>query len=240
MFCVCKAKRTNMNPSLNLSLLDRCMELQLKQPNPSNELAFVLGNGTSRLKLNHSALKSIGTVFGCNALYREFDPDYLIAVDVKMVNEIVMANYHIAHSVWTNPNKGINTKKGLNFFNPHKGWSSGPTALNFAADRGHRDIYIFGFDYQGTNGKLNNIYADTYNYKKSSDSATYHGNWLNQTEKIIRERKNITFHRVIPLQGLIPDKLAVIKNLKHLTYDEFEKFYPGSIYIHQNDQKTTI
>ena len=39
-------------------------------------------------------LLSIGTVYGCNAQYREFDPHYVVAVDVKMVNEMVEANYH--------------------------------------------------------------------------------------------------------------------------------------------------
>ena len=212
----------------------------MKQQNPSNEPAFVLGNGKSRLILNHAALKPLGTVFACNAIYREFDPDYLIAVDVKMVNEIINSGYHKEHSVWTNPNKGVISKKGINFFAPHKGWSSGPTALNFAVEKGHKDVYIFGFDYQGINGKLNNVYADTYNYKKSTDTATYHGNWLNQTEKIIREFKNIRFFRVVQPGDFIPDKLTNYKNLKHITYEEFNKLYPGTIYSTENDQKSTI
>ena len=216
------------------------MELQLKQQNPNNEVAFVLGNGTSRTRLNHSALKPHGTVFACNAIYREFEPDFLIAVDVKMVNEIIASGYHTSHSVWTNPNKGITSKKSINFFSPHKGWSSGPTALNFAAERGHKDVYIFGFDYEGLSGKLNNVYADTYNYKKSTDSATYYGNWLNQTEKIIREFKNTRFYRVIQTGSFIPDKLSILKNVKHITYEEFEKSYPGTIYSTENDQKSTI
>jgi hypothetical protein len=57
-----------------------------------------------------------GVVYGCNAQYREYNPHYLIAVDVKMVNEIVAAGYHKTHQVWTNPNKGIQTKVGINFF----------------------------------------------------------------------------------------------------------------------------
>ena len=47
--------------------------------------AFVLGNGTSRTSIDHTQLKLKGTVYGCNALYREFDPDFLIAVDAKNI-----------------------------------------------------------------------------------------------------------------------------------------------------------
>jgi hypothetical protein len=212
----------------------------LKQQNPKDEIAFVLGNGKSRLRLNHFNLSSHGTVYACNAIYREFEPDHLIAVDVKMVNEIIASGYHKKHAVWTNPNKGISSKKGLNFFNPHRGWSSGPTALRFAAERGHRQIYIFGFDYEGIKGKFNNVYADTYNYKKSTDTATYHGNWLNQTERTIRDFKNISFIKVNLEDGFVPDKLRGQKNLENISYDEFGRFYPDCIYNTENLQKTTI
>jgi hypothetical protein len=143
--------------------------------------------------------------------------------------------------VWTNPNKGIQTKNGINFFSPHKGWSSGPTALWFAATQEHKTIYIFGFDYQGIDGKFNNVYADTFNYKKSTDAATYHGNWLSQTEKVIREFRHIHFFRVIEPGAFIPDKLGpTLTNLSHITYDEFSRSIPDTIYSNQINQKTTI
>lgn len=218
------------------------MEHQLaKKQHLQNNPAFIIGNGTSRLRLNPESLLNKGVVYGCNAQYREYDPHYLIAVDVKMVNEIIDAGYHKTHQVWTNPNKGINTKKNINFFSPHKGWSSGPTALWFAASQGHQVIYIFGFDYQGTDGRFNNVYADTFNYKKSTDAATYFGNWLSQTEKVIREFRNIKFFRVIETGAFIPDKLGPgLSNLTHITYEDFEKIFPDTIYQGQIDQKTTI
>ena len=64
------------------------MEHQLKQ-RQRNDVAFVLGNGKSRLNVDPKNFQERGTVYGCNALYREFAPDYLVAVDVKMVNEII-------------------------------------------------------------------------------------------------------------------------------------------------------
>ena len=213
----------------------------MKQSNQQNNTAFVLGNGTSRTSLNHNTLLDKGIVYACNAIYREFEPHHLIAVDVKMINEIVASGYHKTHSVWTNPNKGISTKHHLNMFNPHKGWSSGPTALWHASSQGHQEIYIFGFDYQGLQGKFNNVYADTYNYKKSNDVATFHGNWLTQTERTIKDFRNIQYYRVINPGDFIPDQLGIqLKNLKHLTYEEFNKKFPGCTYTTENVQKTTI
>jgi hypothetical protein len=193
------------------------------------------------LNIDPATLKSHGIVYGCNAQYREFELDHLIAVDVKMVNEIISAGYHRDHSVWTNPNKGVSTKQNINFFSPHKGWSSGPTALWFAASQEHREIYIFGFDFMGVNGKFNNVYADTFNYKKSTDAATFHGNWLNQTEKVIKEFKHIKFTRVVEPNGYLPDKLGPTHaNLKHITFREFEEKFAGTTNSTENDQKTTI
>jgi len=206
-----------------------------------NNPAFVLGNGKSRLNVDAKSLLNLGVVYGCNALYRELEPHVLIAVDVKMMNEIIDSGYHRSHQVWTNPNRGLKTKHHINFFSPHKGWSSGPTALWHAASQGHQEIYVFGFDYQGEDGKFNNVYADTFNYKKSTDSATYFGNWLNQTEKTIKEFSNIKFFRIIEQNTFIPDKLSgKIPNLTHLSFQEFENKFPGTSYVDQTIQKTTI
>jgi hypothetical protein len=106
------------------------------------KIAFVLGNGTSRRSIDLNQLKDQGTVYGCNALYREFDPDYLIAVDTKMILEINKAGYQHSHSVWTNPNRAYHQMNGFNFFNPSKGWSSGPTALWLASTHNTTDIYM--------------------------------------------------------------------------------------------------
>jgi hypothetical protein len=217
------------------------MELKLKQKHLHNNPAFILGNGRSRLSVDPAALLQEGVVYGCNAQYREFEPHYLIAVDVKMVNEIIDSGYHKTHQVWTNPNKGLKSKANINLFNPHKGWSSGPTALWFACSQGHKEVFILGFDYQGINGKFNNVYADTYNYKKSADAATYHGNWLSQTEKVIKEFRTIKFYRVIQPGGFIPDRLGSgLTNLSHITVEEFGHKFPNAIYSRQIDQKTTI
>ena len=216
------------------------MGQKLKQNSQQHNVAFVLGNGTSRKNLNLNEIKNRGAVYGCNALYREFEPDYLIAVDTKMVNEIIATGWHKDHQVWTNPNKGITAKSNVNFFSPHKGWSSGPTALWMACQQPYSQIYIFGFDYQGVEGKFNNVYADTFNYKKSHDAATFFGNWLSQTEKTVKEFKNINFFRVMEPGQFVPDKLQGIPNLQHITYENFEQKFKGSTYTTKNHQKTII
>jgi len=201
-------------------------QLISKNSNTTNT-AFVLGNGTSRKSINPLDLKVHGKIYGCNALYREFDPDYLVAVDVKMVLEINKAGYQHRNAVWTNPNKTYAKMQNLNFFHPSKGWSSGPTALWLASQHKYDKIFILGFDYKGLNdGKtLNNIYADTANYKKSTDGATFFGNWLRQTASVIKETPNIRYFRVIQSDNYCPDELNKFDNYKAISIEEFKKIF---------------
>ena len=191
--------------------------------------AFVLGNGTSRKSIDIKSLEPHGMIYGCNALYREYDPDYLIAVDVKMVLEISSTGYQNTHNVWTNPNKAYKNIKNLNLFQPSKGWSSGPTALwlaSYGKDHQHSEIYILGFDFEGIEGKINNLYANTKNYKRSEEVATYHGNWSRQTGIVIQKNVGKRYIRVVEnKEDYCPDNLRPLGNLSHITVAEFtEKF----------------
>jgi hypothetical protein len=47
--------------------------------------AFVLGNGESRRGIKVADLQKHGPVFACNGVFRKETPDYLVAVDPKMV-----------------------------------------------------------------------------------------------------------------------------------------------------------
>lgn len=190
--------------------------------------SFVIGNGTSRKPIQLPELYPLGPIYACNAVYREFVPDYLVAVDVKMILEIAKSGYQNRNEVWTNNNKAYEKINNLNYFNPSKGWSSGPTALWLAAQHGHRNIFILGFDYKGVGDeqtKFNNVFADTFNYKKSIDGATYYGNWLRQTKAVIQEHKDINFIRVIRPDNYDPDELNKFSNYSTIYVESFIKMF---------------
>lgn len=200
-----------------------------QDPYPTDELAFVLGNGTSRRSVDPNELRLRGTLYGCNALYRTCTPHYLIAVDTKMIKEISNAGYQLSNSVWSNPNKYTRSIQGLNLFNPNLGWSSGPTALNFASINGAKTIYILGFDYQGLGKRhelVNNLYAGSENYKRESDRATYFGNWQRQTSMVIKRNPSTRYIRVVENnEYFTPDNLVGLDNLEHITVAKFKKIF---------------
>ena len=200
------------------------------------EVAFVLGNGESRMGIDIDDLKKHGTVFACNGVYRTDKPDFLIAVDPKMVLEIAESDYLLQNKVYSNFNAQYNKNpkilENVQWFKPSLGWSSGPTALRMACDHGFKEIYILGFDYQGLSEggknnrfKVNNLFKDSRNYKKGNEQATFFGNWMNQTKKCLQDYPDVKFHRVIPKDWFQPKDLQWKGNIDHPSTEEFlDKF----------------
>lgn len=185
-------------------------------------IKFVIGNGKSRLGFDLLNLRRYGQIYGCNALYREFTPDYLVAVDKRMVIEICESGYQLNNQVWTNHHRSYDSYTTLNYFTPRLGWSSGPSALNLATKHQPLEIFILGFDFTGIDGKVNNIYADTMNYVSSNDIEIYYGNWQKQTEMVIKTNPHIRYYRVINTGYYDPG--WKYKNFKHITYENFNEY----------------
>ena len=53
--------------------------------------AYIIGNGTSRQGLDLDVLD--GDIWGCNALFRDYTPDYLTIVDVSIMGECCESKY---------------------------------------------------------------------------------------------------------------------------------------------------
>lgn len=196
-----------------------------------SKTAFVLGNGESRRGIKINKLKQHGKVWACNGVFRTEEPDILIAVDPKMIKEICETTYPETHTVWSNYNhqyEKLPMAKHINFFKPSLGWSSGPTGLKQAADEGFKEIYILGFDYQGhprggnkNSFSFNNVFKDSRNYKKSTDEATFYGNWMNQTKKVLQDNPDKNFYRVVRFDGFKPHDLEFNSNFKHIDIEDF-------------------
>ena len=56
-----------------------------------DSVAYIIGNGPSRKGLDLNTLN--GVTFGCNALYRDYSPDYLVSGDATIIKEICESGY---------------------------------------------------------------------------------------------------------------------------------------------------
>lgn len=176
-------------------------------------IAFVLGNGKSRLAVDLYSLRVYGKIYGCNKLYTEFVPDVLVATDPPISQEIMESGYAKHNLFFTRrPIEG----SGAKLITEHYGFSSGPIALNLAVNNGHEKIFMIGFDLNSSDGKFNNVYAGTEFYKPEGSPETFWGNWENQIAEIRKKTKA----RIIRVNdaNIVPQKW---QKIEHMSMTDF-------------------
>lgn len=184
--------------------------------------AFVLGNGVSRQAVDLTTLKTIGTTYGCNAIYREFVPDVLISTDTPISERIQHEGYSQKNTHYTR--KPLPDSGARRIAQKYFGYSSGPVAVGQAAIDGATAIYLVGFDLGPTRtGRFNNCYADTEFYKKSSANPTFTGNWVRQLQTIMKDYPKTSFFRVVGDTTAEVRELLGVANLAHLQMVNFQQ-----------------
>ena len=159
--------------------------------------AYCIGNGPSRKQFDLNRLKATGQTYGCNALYRDFIPDFIFSIDspvtLEMVKEKVYEKcIHYTPSLEVNRYpKGGPSHLHLIPNNPH--WICGNQAIWTAGVHGHKNIYLLGYDFREYgNGKLNNIYQDTENYGERNNDTVFTG-WLKQFRDLLKMRPYVNY-----------------------------------------------
>lgn len=190
--------------------------------------AYCIGNGPSRKGFDLNKLKATGQTYGCNALYRDFIPDFIFSVDTKMT--VKMCEDKVGEkTIHYAPSLEVNRKQNQGMLhlipkNPH--WISGNAAFWTAGIHGHKNIYLIGYDFQEYGrGELNNIYQDTECYGERNHKGIFEG-WLATFRRMLKLRPDVQYTVV---HDNPPDFLNYLqtgtdlKNSHVISYKEFEK-----------------
>ncbi len=190
--------------------------------------AYCIGNGPSRKDFDLHTLKETGQTYGCNALYRDFIPDFIFSVDTKMTMQMVEDQVG-TKTVHYAPALQVNRKESKGMIhlipnNPH--WISGNAAFWTAGVHGHRNIYLIGYDFREYGkGELNNIYQDTENYGERNDDKIFDA-WLKQFRDMLKMRPYVNYtvvHDNPPEYMQYLQTGTDLGNSKIINYSEFEK-----------------
>lgn len=129
----------------------------------SDKVAYVIGNGGTRKDFNLESLRGKGTIYGCNALYREFEPDWLVAIDNGIINEIrgssfPQKRFHVPP---------LDEQYEPAIVNPGRPRSNaGMNAMELAIRHGHNKLVMIGFDFliEDKDVSTSNMFDGTSNY----------------------------------------------------------------------------
>ena len=180
---------------------------------------FVIGNGISRKGFDLEQLRDKGIIVGCNAIYREFSPDYVVFVDNAMGQELA-DNYPGTivgqRAMAAGKSRRLVHKPGYRVGSR----CSGGLAIDFAISRGCDDIYWIGFD-NPKKATFNeaSLYAKTKNYSRA-------GNW-NYSSFITEYKEILTYYSTTQIYNVIregvsnpmEDELDSFPNYSVITYD---------------------
>lgn len=164
-------------------------------------IACVIGNGPSRKSLDLQKINESMMTYGCNALYRDFLPDYLISMDNYMVNDILANNIHHVCKLYTQHSNRFDELAQLEpiyFVKTYpKTYDSGNAAVELAASK-HKTVYMIGFDYNDGYSSMPNVYQHTQNYHgdvyHSADTTAM--SWKQRLSKTLKTYTDTKFIRV--------------------------------------------
>jgi len=131
--------------------------------------AFIIGNGETRRGFDLTRLKPYGTIFGCNALYRDYYPefivpDYLVAIDDGIIGEIEQQQEFPSQRVIFPPVDERWEPAECNRGRPRS--NAGMNAMREAIKMGYNQLICLGFDFlvQDEEYNTSNMYDGTKNY----------------------------------------------------------------------------
>tara|TARA_R100001591_G_scaffold11142_1_gene17507 strand:- start:2315 stop:2893 length:579 start_codon:yes stop_codon:yes gene_type:complete len=186
------------------------------------EPAFIIGNGLSRQKYDLNRLVGQGCTFGCNALYRDFTPDYLVAIDDKIIEEITQSDYPMNRFI-VPPNEEQYEPAEHNPGRPRS--NAGMNACFEAIKKDFKDLFLFGFDFiLEDNISVKNIYDGSKCYGPET-RANYNdnGNRAKYFEYMAKKNPDVNFKFVLPRD------IRIIHNIdsSNVTGIHYEDFDPG-------------
>ena len=185
-----------------------------------SEPAFIIGNGLSRKDFNLNRLVGQGCTFGCNALYRDFTPDYLVAIDDKIIEEITQSDYPMNRFI-VPPNEEQYEPAEHNPNRPRS--NAGMNACFEAIKKDFKTLFLFGFDFILEDQiSVKNIYdgSNCYgpetraNYNDNSNRAKYF-------DYMAKKNPDVNFKFVLPRDiGIIHNINS--SNVTGIYYEDFD------------------
>jgi hypothetical protein len=188
--------------------------------------AFIIGNGKSREGFDLEQLREHGKIYGCNALYRDFEPDYLIAIDDAITQEIRASNFPAEKFIYPSFEEQFEHPE----FNPFTRLRSnaGMNAMIEALRHGHRELVCIGFDFIIQNElATSNMYDGTNAYELKTRTSLQDGlrralymNWFAKKNNVAQFRMilpridNLKIHPLSSpnIRGMFLDELLPYLN----------------------------
>lgn len=216
-------------------------EIQLPQFNNLSDHAVVIGNGKTchdfdlTQILPYREVTEWGEVgpwihkrqirnfftYGCNAIYRNYKPDFIVANGDGVVQEIAESTVDKSNVIYTN-SKNLQKYPGKFVFTPQNPEvNAGATAAYMAAFDGHKKVYMLGFDGIDSPKNNYNMFAGTPNYP-AADHIINEEYWVRSLSTVMSVYSDTEFIRVTPTTEFRqPEAWKYFLNYRQINFRKF-------------------
>ena len=199
--------------------------------------AFIIGNGPTRLDVNLHDLVGKGKIYGCNALYRDFDKfDYLVVID-EQFRKLIEAG----------GKEGV--VEGTKLILPPdeecveettgRRSNAGMNAMREAIRHGATKLFCLGFDFiiKDEVANTDNVYKDTEGYGEETH-ATYEDSKhrVNYLHWFMNQNKDVRFTFVVPDPIEIFNIGLNTDNVFGMTINNFNKHYGEQVVVEETKE----
>jgi hypothetical protein len=192
--------------------------------------AVVLGNGTSRLafdlahiRRHKGGLLGVNRLqsYGCNALYRDFAPDFLITNGDAIVKEIANSGYTKEHIVYAHADAVLKYPGQFYLIPQNIHLDAGALAAYMAAFDGHTKVFLLGFDGYDVPMQVDNVYTGTACYPLPNE--IHNGEFLGRSlTNVVKAYGDVEFIRVMPRATWnMYYSLKSLPNFRQINYRDF-------------------
>jgi len=213
-------------------------------PNPFKNLplsnrAVVIGNGSSRLEFDLKLIcdyrirsafgeqtdwipqitpKKFNT-YGCNALYRDYKPDFIVATGDQIIQEIASSGYCDSSIAYAKKQEIVSYPGKFHVVPQDPQWNSGAICAYLAAFDGNKKIFLLGFDGIDSDDPYN-VYVDTNGYPRVTTPSE--ALWVRSLSVVMNTYKDIEFIRVAPTVTFrIPEAWKYCLNFRTVNFRQF-------------------
>lgn len=165
-------------------------------------------------------IKNLNT-YGCNAVYRNYKSDFLVAIGEEFIEEIAQTDYCDNNIVYAN-SKYLEKYPGkFNIIPQNPELNSGAVAVYLAAFDGHKKIYMLGFDGIDNTNDNYNVYANTQSYRSRDDLAN-ESFWVRSLNDVMKVYSDTEFIRVCPTKNFRqPELWRYNLNYRQIDFRQF-------------------
>ena len=181
---------------------------------PTTTQAVAIANGATR---NEFELKFItlhkGGLFGanklqsygCNSLYKEFTPDFLVVVGDENVAEIAATTNPDDNIVYVNGEHLVAHSGKFYLIPQNLSYDAGALAAYMACFDGHKKVFLLGYD----------SYTETIEHPTQAF-------FIKTLAEVVKTYNNVDFVRVMPTASYSCDpQLSSFPNFRQISYRDF-------------------